>query len=182
MSGPGTNRPASHPTIHDELLADPIGFLRTELYRQRVACNTLEALAGSTANGDVMADAERVLRYIVDDLPSHIGDLEACLFPLLRRGSAPDDNVENAIAHYRSTREPSDGSVGRLVSILDEVAGGRPPPDFQTIAQTVVELWRNDLSAEAEEILPLAEQRMTEADLVSLGEAMALRRGQSGGK
>lgn len=180
MSGPGPNRPASPPTIHDELLADPIGFLRTELYRQRVACNTLETLAGSTANGDVMADAERVSRYIVEDLPYHIGDLEECLFPLLRR-SAPDDSVENAIAHYRGARKSPDRPVGRLVSILDEVACGTPPPpDFQAIAQTVVERWRNDLSAEADEILPLAEQRMTEADLASLGEAMVHRRGQPG--
>lgn len=182
MPGPGTRRPASAPTIHDELLADPIGFLRTELYRQRVACNTLETLADSTANGDVMADAERVSRYIVEDLPLHISDLEECLFPLLRRLSASEDTVEHAIAQYRGAQEAIDGPVGRLVSILCEVArGAAAPSDFRAIAQTVVERWRNDLTAEADRILPLAEQRMTQADLASLGEAMLLRRDPASG-
>ncbi|NNG05686.1 MAG: hypothetical protein HKM95_16510, partial [Inquilinus sp.] len=90
---PGTERttPVSHQAVDPQIFLDPLGFLRTELYRQRVACNTLEALASTDTNGDTRADAERVLRYIVEDVPVHTADLEECLFPLLAQRVLPAD-------------------------------------------------------------------------------------------
>ncbi len=180
MSVSGPKRPASSATIDPQLLVDPIGFLQTELYRQRVACNTLEALAQSRANGDVRTDAERVLRYIVEDLQTHIGDLEDCLFPLLRRKSLPADNLEHLLARYRNLRERRDEPAGELVSILESMAHGEtPPPAFPAVVRAFISPWRSDVAAETDEILPLAERRLTEADIISLGQALALRRGIS---
>ena len=177
MPGSGPKTPVSPPTVDPQLLVDPIGFLRTETYRQRVACNTLEALASAGANGDVRTDAERVLHYIVEDLPGHLRDLEECLFPLLRQRSHPADDVERLLARYRGRRDEPNGT---LLAILESIVrGDPPPPDLAAAARTNVELWRSDLVSENDEILPLAERRMTDADLVALGQAMALRRGNS---
>ncbi len=180
MPGPHPEIPASSQTIDSRLLLDPIGFLQTEIYRQRVACNTLEALASSGANGDVGTDAERVRRYIVEDLPTHLRDLEECLFPMLRQRSRPGDNLERRLARYRGLQGRRDEPAASLLSILEGMSrGDPPPPDLAAIAREVVEIWRSDLIAEKDDILLLAEQRMTEADLVALGQAMALRRGIS---
>lgn len=177
------NRPVSSATIDPQLLVDPIGFLQTEIYRQRVACNTLEALALAGANGDARTDAGRVLRYVVEDLQTHNGDLEDCLFPLLRQKSLPDDNLEHLVAHYRSLRERRDERAGKLVSILECMAHGDPPPaDLPAVIRAFVVPWRSDVAAENDDILPLAERRLTDADLKSLGQAMALRRGNTHSK
>ena len=183
MPGSEPKRPVSSATMDPQLLVDPIGFLQTELYRQRVACNTLEALAQSDSNGDARTDAERVLRYIIEDLPTHIGDMEDCLFPLLRRKSLPADNLERVLARYRGMVERRDEPAGTLVSILRSMADGEPQPqDLPAVAHAFVAPWRSDVAAEKDEILPLAERRLTEADLIALGQALALRRGISHGK
>lgn len=181
VSGP--KRPVSSATIDPQLLVDPIGFLQTEIYRQRVACNTLEALAQAGTNGDARTDAGRVLRYVVKDLQTHIGDLEDCLFPLLRRKSLPDDNLEHLVAHYRSVRELRDQQAGTLVSILESMVHGDPPPaNLPAVVRAFVASWRSDVAAENDDILPLAGRRLTDADLKSLGQAMALRRGNTHSK
>lgn len=180
MPGPQSETPASSRTIDSRLLLDPIGFLQTEIYRQRVACNTLEALASSVANGDVGTDAERVRRYIVEDLPIHLRDLEECLFPILRQRSQPEDNLEGRLARYRGLYGRRNEPSASLLTVLEGLSrGDPPPPDLAAIAREVVESWRSDLTSENEVILPLAEQRMTEDDLVALGQAMALKRGIS---
>ena len=180
MPVPHPDIPALSRAIDSRLLLDPIGFLQTEVYRQRVACNTLEALASSGVNGDVGTDAERVRRYIVEDLPTHLRDLEECLFPILRQRSLPEDNLERRLARYRGLHGRRGDLVASLLSILEGMSrGDPPPPDLDAIAREVVEPWRSDLISENEDFLPLAEQRLTEADLVALGQAMALRRGIS---
>ena len=75
---PGTLRTTSGPSpdADRQLFLDPLGFLRTEIYRQRVACNTLEALASSGSNGDFRADAERrLVFYIMNELIEHAASL-----------------------------------------------------------------------------------------------------------
>lgn len=180
MPGSGPKRPASPPAVDTQLLVDPIGFLQIELYRQRVACNTLEALADATSNGDLRSDASRVLRYIVEDLPIHIADLEECLYPLLRQRSRPEDQLERLRRRYSGLRTHRGEPVAELLPILEDVSqGNQPPPNLADLARVVVESWRSELEMEIDDILPLAEKRMTDADLMALGQAMALRHGIS---
>lgn len=178
MTGRHPEIPASSRPMDSRLLLDPIGFLQTEIYRQRVACNTLEALASPGENGDVGTDAERVRRYIDEDLPTHLRDMEECLFPILRQRSRPEDDLERRLARYRGLHGRRDEPTVSLPRILEGMSrGDPPPPDLDAILRRVVEHWRRDLQTENEDILPLAEQRLTKADLVALGEAMAFERG-----
>ena len=178
MPGPHPERPAPSRTVDARLLLDPIGFLQTEIYRQRVACNTLEALASPGETGDVGTDAERVRRYIDEDLPTHLRDMEECLFPILRERSRPEDDLEGRLARYRGLHGLRDKPAVSLLRVLEDLSRGDPPPsDLAAIVRAVVEPWRRDLQSENEDILPLAEQRLTGSDLVALGQAMALKRG-----
>lgn len=178
MPGPQQTGPTSSPGGDPQLLLDPLGYLRTEIYRQRVACNTLEALASSGANGDIHADADRMLRYINQDLPLHIADLEESLFPLLDRLAAPSDGRDGMLARYRSERGCDDEPLHRLIASLGRVAaGGAAPVDLQPDAESLVTARRRDLAWVNDVVLPLAERLITGADLVTLGKAMADRRG-----
>jgi len=177
---PGTLRTTSGPSpdVDRQLFLDPLGFLRTEIYRQRVACNTLEALASSGSNGDFRADAERLLHYVTAELPLHLADLEESLLPLLAQRVLPSDNFETVLARHRSQRACNDEVMDRLVTSLRRVAAvGAGPVDLQPDAGTLIEGRRRDLTWESDVILPLAEMRFVDADLVALGTAMADRRG-----
>lgn len=178
MPGPQRTTPVPSPPVDPQLLLDPLGYLRTELYRQRVACNTLEALASSGTHADFRADAERVLRYIVQDLPLHIADLEESLFPLLGRQVLSADGFDEILAKHRSERGRAGEPLDRLVPILRRVAEGAvPPAELQPDASVLVERRRRDLTLENDVILPLAEERIAGADLMTLGKEMADRRG-----
>ena len=178
MPGEQRTTPASSRSADKQLLLDPLGFLRTEIYRQRVACNTLEALSSGGGNGGVQADAKRVLHNLVEDLPNHNADLEECLFPLLRKRVTPEDSLDAVLAQYRGERDRE--PVDRLVSTLSDVAEGAAlPGDLRSEVSAFAEARRLSLLRENDVILPLAETRLTGDDLVVLGETMARRRGFS---
>lgn len=178
MPGPQRTTLVPLPPTDPQLLLDPLGYLRTELYRQRVACNTLEALASAGTSEDVRADAERVLRYIHQDLPLHIADLEDSLVPLLSQRVLPADSFDVVRARDQGEGRCDDETLDRLVTSLRRVAAdGASPVDLQPDAGTLVEARRQDLAWVNDVILPLAESRITGADLVTLGRAMADRRG-----
>lgn len=174
---PGTTSGPS-PDVDRQLFFDPLGYLRTEIYRQRVACNTLEALASSGSNGDFRADAERLLHYVTAELPLHIADFEESLLPLLAQRVLPSDDFETVLARHQGERGCNDEVLDRLVTSLRGVAAvGAGPVDLQPDAGTLIEGRRRDLTWESDVILPLAEMRIVDADLVALGTAMADRRG-----
>ena len=172
---PGTTSGPS-PDVDRQLFFDPLGYLRTEIYRQRVACNTLEALASSGTNGDFRADAERLLHYVTAELPLHIADFEESLIPLLAQRVLPSDEFETVLTRRQS--QCNDEILDRLVTSLRGIAAsGAGPIDLQPDAGTLIEARRRDLIWESDVILPLAELRIADADLVALGTAMADRRG-----
>lgn len=178
MPGPQRTSSVPAPQIDPQIFLDPLGYLRTELYRQRVACNTLEALASAGTNGDTRADAERVLRYVVEDQPIHTADLEECLFPVLAQRVLPEDGFDDVLAQLRGEDRRAPEMLDSLVTILRRVAEGEAlPAELLHAARTVIEPRRRNLDRQTEVILPLAERRLTGADLAALGEAMARRRG-----
>ena len=178
MPGPQRTEPESPPSVNPQIFLDPLGYLRTELYRQRVACNTLEALASTDTNGDVRADAERILRYIVEEVPVHIADLEQCLFPLLAKRVTPNDKLDGILAEMHDEDERDRAIVEDLVGVLRRLAEGEASPaDLQSAAGRLIEPRRRNLDRQTEVILPLAEERLSGADLAALGAAMAERRG-----
>jgi len=178
MPGAQRTTPVTSRDVDPQLLLDPLGYLRTEIYRQRVACNTLEAMANSGANGDVQTDAERMVRYLVKELPLHIADLEESLLPLLEQRTLPADGFDTVLAQDRSKLRCSDENLNRLINSLRQIAdGAAPPADLRSDAGAIVERRRRELSWENDVILPLAEKRITGADLATLGTAMAHRRG-----
>lgn len=178
MPGARRTTPVPSQAADQQLFLDPLGFLRTEIYRQRVACNTLEALASSGSNGDVHADAERLLHYITSELPLHVADLEESLLPLLAQNVLPSDNFETVLAQHQGRSGCDDDVLDRLVASLRRTAAdGAAPPELQLDARTLVEARRRELTWENDVILPLAVERIAGDDLAALGAAMADRRG-----
>lgn len=170
--------PATHRTDNPHIPDDPIGFLRTEIYRQRVACNTLEALSSGGGNGGVRADAARVLQYLVEDFPQHMADLEECLFPILLQRAELADGLVDTLDRFREERDRDMALTQSLVSALRDVADGAAPvDDLRDDAGAFAASQRRCLSLENDEILPMAEQRLSEDDVAALGRALALRRG-----
>lgn len=172
--------PVSRRRDDPRLFLDPLGYLQTEFYRQRIACNTLEALATSGTGGDARADAERLLRYLMDELPMHLADEEESLFPLLAQRALAEDGLDDILEPLHDERARNAHKASQIADTLRQVAAGAVPPGaLRAEAGDFADRLRRHLARETDVILPLARRRLTAADLVALGKAMALRRGVS---
>ena len=169
-------------TLHPKVFRYPLEFIFAEHDRQRIACATLERLAGDLDAADARDNAAFVLNHLEVDLPLHIADEENDLFPLLRTRCLADDQIEAMLSLLRDEHEEDDSHCEALLGPLREIARGARPADaisFVARARAFARFQRRHLGWENGTILPLAERRLDDDDQAALGNKMAERRGIS---
>jgi hemerythrin-like domain-containing protein len=163
---------------------DPIGMLLGCHRRIEKKLATLKALTvhlrekGMDAEASVAAQG--VLRYFSAAAGYHHDDEEDNLFPMLEQRITDPDERERLVslaARLREEHEELERVWGRLRKPLEGVAEGlsRTIPD--TDVQAFIAMYKHHIETEEALVVPLVDRWLTEADYVTLGRAMADRRG-----
>jgi len=165
--------------IQPQLLRSPIDFLFAEHYRQRVVLNHLERIAADPTMPDWTRVAKAILDYLRRDLPYHVQDEERDLFPLMRKRCTAEDRID-AVFRILSAEHVGDDELADL--LIDTLKQQRGPGkkeatvELGRVAHAFAETQRRHLVWENTLVLPLARQRLTDADLLRFGRKMAARR------
>jgi hemerythrin-like domain-containing protein len=158
------------------LLARPLEFLVVEHLRQRDLCALLDEVAA--AEPVDRARAAYAARRIARDLAIHVLDDEEDLYPLLRRRAAAEDRVEGVLGLLSGEHAAEDRSAAEIADGLAAAAAGAPlGPELKARIRGFTRRLRRHLAVENGLLMPLAEQRLTSADLDGLARRMAARRG-----
>jgi len=172
-----------------KLFRAPLDFIAAEHERQLLACERLKQHAEDIAEGRGALNAAAILGFLTTDLPLHTADEEKGLFLLLRKRCLSEDNIGQTLDQLHS-EHAVDGDVAEfIVSDLAVIAKGAALPNPMHLVinlRNFAESHRRHVAWENAIVLPLAHSRLTEADLIELGQAMAQRRGvkypEHGGK
>ncbi len=164
-------------TVDPRLLDEPIEYLEAENYRVRAVLSLLERL-GSEARSDIRAaTAQLVVDFIRSDIALHVADEEEGLFPLLRTRCETSDGLDRILE--RVADEPARSSVTRatVARKLEAARRDRAIDNGLRIAiEKFIESQRRLLALEDTSVLPLARQRLTDADKRWLSRHMSERR------
>ena len=182
MDSPFSIHTATERPIDRSIFLHPIEFIRRDHDRQRSFCNQLACLVDDMPQSGSEELAAALLRYLLIDVSLNIEDEEELLAPLLGLRCLPGDHSGETITITHWHHERAAGEASPTADGLDRLAVGNMPSrplDFVISAFRLIEILTQHLAWEDETLLPLAETRLTEEDMRSLGSAMARRRGVS---
>jgi iron-sulfur cluster repair protein YtfE (RIC family) len=165
--------------IPHDLLREPLIWFFAEHYRHRDVCARLMVLSQSVIFDE--AAMRDVYVFLDQDLPLHVIDEEDDLFPLLRRRCEPDDQIEKVLGML-SAEHANDmmdaAAVKSLVArALAEQRGLASFVEARSIIESFCQQQKRHIAVENAVVLPIARHRLNEADLISLGQRLAARRG-----
>jgi len=165
--------------IPHDLLREPLIWFFAEHYRHRDVCARLMVLSQSVIFDE--AAMRDVYVFLDQDLPLHVIDEEDDLFPLLRRRCEPDDQIEKVLGML-SAEHANDmmdaAAVKSLVArALAEQRGFASFVEARSIIEPFCQQQKRHIAVENAVVLPIARHRLNEADLISLGQRLAARRG-----
>jgi hemerythrin-like domain-containing protein len=168
------------PVEPKERFRDPLGFIYAEHYRNRIICNTLDAASPAWRPKLSTQELEAIVEFYSVDRPLHVADEEELLFPLLRMRCKAMDNLPEILSllegEHRSDQPLIDSVIGGLRELI-ETGRVRDPDLFAEKCRAMSNFQRRHLAWENSVVMPLAKRRLTPADIVDLGRAMAERRG-----
>lgn len=175
---------ATLPEIEDiplKLMRDPLDWLFAEHYRQRQFYRMVDDVAAANVfDGERI---ERLLGFLRHDLALHVIDEEEDLFPLLRRQSLPEDEVEQVLALLSAEHQADIAQAATVRGHLEACLKGRKAPGLQPGVRKVMQDFARQalrhLALENAVVLPIARLRLSPDDLVSMGRRLAARRGIS---
>lgn len=172
----GQNTPADHGggPVDIRRHANPLNALAADHQRQRGLAEGLKTLA-QAADPDP-ALARDLLARIEQELPLHMLDEDADLFPLLRRRAKPEDDLDEILSRLEDEHEELHGMEEAVLDGLRAVIAGGPLPDPAAL-RDFAEANNRHMTLENAVILPLARARLTQDDLTSLRLRMGARRG-----
>lgn len=173
---------ATLPEIEDipqDLMKDPLDWFFAEHHRQRQFYRLVNDVAAATVfdGGRVT----RLLDFLRHDLALHVIDEEEDLFPLLRRRSLPEDEMEQVL-DLLSTEHRSDMTQAQTLRdhleacLLERKAPGLEPGVRKVMQDFATQALRH-LALENAVVLPIARLRLSPEDLVAMGRRLAARRG-----
>lgn len=154
--------------------ANPLDALAADHRRQREMAEGLKVLA--QAEGPDPGLARDLLARIEQELPLHMLDEDADLFPLLRRRARPEDDLDEILSRLEDEHEELHGMEEAVLDGLRAVIAGSPLPDPVAL-RGFAEANNRHMTLENAVILPLARARLTRDDLTSLRLRMGARRG-----
>lgn len=165
--------------IPDNLLREPLEYLRADHVRQRRVCDELEALLSRAAE-DTPADViEVMIAYLSGDFLLHIKDEEIDLFPRLRSKCRSEDEIDDVLDGLRRDHAADESLANGIVRDLRcklDLAHPADTANFSQLAGSFAMTERRHLTLEDDVVLPLAQRRLTPVDLDQIGRAMAARR------
>jgi hemerythrin-like domain-containing protein len=158
-------------SLQEALLADPLAFLAAEHARQRALLGHLERLARHAGGPAQGAIARAVAAWLACELPLHLADEGASLYPRLAgtAGALASALAERA-AELDAERKLLRLDLARLAS------GHRAAEDFPERALAFAAAYRRQLTAEEERLLPLARDALGDAAREAISREMAARR------
>lgn len=175
-------KPSDEETVETDLFEDPLGLIYAEHYRCRVVCNTLDEIVNRFPALPNAEELQSLLTFFETDLSHHVADEEQTLFPMLSARCEDTDNWDSIGSLLLEEHSADKQLVDQVLVGLRALAEGQPlinSEAFVAAARAMSESQRRHLAWENSVVLPLARKRLTGADLVDLGRAMAERRGQS---
>lgn len=167
--------------ISANLFHQPLEFLLSEHYRQRIICNTLESGPFDPRNALSKDEMKLIVDNLSVDFPMHMADEELSLFPLLEKRCLPADNIAEILDQLMKEHEVDRPLVVRVIGFLNAALADEEIADFSRYREStaaMTEAHRRHLAWENSVVLPLAKRRLKAADLADLGRAMAQRRGK----
>lgn len=159
------------------LLATPLDFLSADHMRERQVCSVIDQLALSAAFSP--SAAQKVLRFVNEELNVHMRDEAEDLFPLLARRCPAEDGIDRAISRIRCDLDEATRILPELRAALArclDAGSGLTPEDRQVLTRFAGHV-RRHLAAENAILLPIARARLTRHDLQKLSHQMRTRRG-----
>jgi hemerythrin-like domain-containing protein len=145
-------------------------------------CDALERVADGLPDDVDRRLCAQIASALQYDLPLHHRDEEAGLFPLLRLRAKPGDGVETVLARLEREHDADTDFAGEIVEWLDMLGRGQAVGNPEMVGYMLrgfFECYRRHVHWEDVLVMPLARQRLTPADLVTLSEAMEKNRSQS---
>ena len=177
MDNAGEFKPIE-PIPHD-LLREPLIWFFAEHYRHRDVCARLSDLSRSIVFDDVAL--RDVYVFLDRDLPLHVIDEEDDLFPLLRRRCEPDDQIEKVLgmlsAEHANDMMDATAVKALVARALAEQSGLASFAEARSTIEPFCQQQKRHIAMENAVVLPIARHRLNEADLISLGQRLAARRG-----
>ncbi|HUH93083.1 MAG TPA: hemerythrin domain-containing protein [Casimicrobiaceae bacterium] len=173
---PGFSAPAASFEAPLEMLAACHGRIRSQ-------CATLlrirSHVAAQGADAGARTAARNVIRYFDTSARHHHDDEERDLFPALLESMAGSDPVcirelTGALAEDHRRLEELWGAVRPW---LVAVQSGKAPPPGDAAIDDFVRLYERHADREEQELFPMAERLLGEAELERIGRAMRIRRG-----
>lgn len=161
-----------------ELLSAPLDWFFFEHLRHRQLCRLIDEVAQS-AEFEARSVA-RVVRFLRFERPLHILDEEEDLFPLLRRRSLPEDELEGILDLLSADHRADADRAGEARAILEQALAEGSLPDGEGTPQVLLGFAsheRQHLALENAVVLPIARLRLTPEDLDGLAGRLAARRG-----
>ena len=158
----------------------PLDLIEAEHARQHRIRDSFEQGGDDIDLGDLTASAGDLLRFLTVDLALHHADEEEDFFPLLVSRAQKEDDLERRLSQLAKEHELDEDLIGFVCADLEKLAGGlglANPTRFMTNLGELFESQRRHLENESQVILPLARQRLSTEDQLTLGRSMARRRG-----
>lgn len=168
--------------IPENLLREPLEYIYADHFRQRAVCVKLEEMIGAPGDPLARRRAREILAFIRKDLPLHLADEEASLFPLLRLRCRPEDNIEQLLRLLQEEHAYDESLARSLAAELRHLVSRARASDWKPLkweARAYIQTQQRHLSWENVVLLKLARQRLMPSDMDVLGREMARRRGIS---
>jgi len=162
---------ASIGELPEALLADPITFLMAEHARQRVLLGHLERLARSSCGPARVAIARALAAWIASELPMHLADEGASIFPRLGPEAA---QPLSAIARDAAALDAA--RLRLCAELAHVVARHRVDDGLAACVTTFVTLYRRRVAEEEAMLFPLARRILDHANRAAVEREMAERR------
>lgn len=134
----------------------------------------------SGVDDDARIAASSILRYFVEAAQHHHADEEIDLFPKILR--AAEDVADRAhafelVSHLLVEHRELEAAWELLRTALEALLAGKNAELNSQFCNEFTRLYSAHIEREECDLLPLAARLLPQADLVSLGNAMAARRG-----
>ncbi len=131
-------------------------------------------------DGEARTATAGVLRYFVEAAPHHHADEEADLFPKILRtaeGSADRARAFELVAHLLVDHRDMEQVWAQVRQTLEGLQAGEVTTLDAPLCKDFARIYASHIEREEGQLFPLAARLLQPADIVSLGNAMAARRG-----
>jgi hemerythrin-like domain-containing protein len=165
-----------------ETIESPLDAMARDHESQLDICNCLEKIADGLP-GDVDRElCGTVIKSLKIDLPIHHRDEEEGLFPLLEERAEPQDNITDVLARLALEHATDESFADELLDGLEALSRGEKPrnPDMLGyMLRGFFESYRRHIYWENAIVLPLAQQRLGQAELDILRKRMTSYRSET---